>query len=171
MALRHDTAAIVAAQSNDDGTVTIEAKVWVPHDGQALDVELIEQHIRSLHRTGNLRGCAYDPAWFERTAQALDADGVAMVEVPQSAARMVPAAGHAYELVASHRVVHDLDEVCTAQVVAAVPKASGEGWRLSKGKAKRKIDCAIAMVIAIDEATRPAPEPVQAGFAWILGGS
>ncbi len=171
MALRHDTAAIVAAQANDDGTVTVEAQVWTPVDGQALDVELIEQHIRTLHRTGQLTACAYDPAWFERSAQALEADGVAMLEVPQSAARMVPAAGHAYELIATHRVVHDLDEVCTAQVLAAVPKASGEGWRLSKGKAKKKIDCAIALVIAVDEATRPAPEPESSGFVWILGGS
>jgi DNA-binding transcriptional regulator YdaS (Cro superfamily) len=28
-----------------------------------------------------------------------------------------------------------------------------EGWRLSKGKSKRKIDAAIALVIALDRAT------------------
>lgn len=157
MALRHDTAAIVEAQTNDDGTVTVEAHIWVPH-GESLDVELIEQHIRTLHRTGNLRACAYDPAWFERSAQALAADGVAMLEVPQSASRMVPACGHAYELIVAGKVVHDFDELATAQVIAAAPKASGEGWRLTKGRAKKKIDTAIAMVIAIDEATRtPAP--------------
>jgi hypothetical protein len=31
-----------------------------------------------------------------------------------------------------------------------------QGWRLSKGKSKRKIDACIAMVMAIDRATRMA---------------
>lgn len=160
MALRHDTAAVVVAQDGPDGVVC-EAKVWVPHDGEALDIAAIEQHLRQLHRTGNLRACAYDPAWFERSAQALADDGIAMLEVPQSAARMVPAAGHAYETIVAGRLVHDFDPVVTGQVLAAVPKASGEGWRLSKGRAKHKIDAAIALVIAVDEATRHRAETVE----------
>lgn len=166
MALRHDTAAVVEAQHNPDGTVCVEATVWVPRDGEALDIALIEQHIRAAHRTGNLRACAYDPAWFERSAQALSDDGVAMLEVPQSAARMVPACGHTYELIAAGRLRHDFDSVSTSQVVSAVPKASGEGWRLSKGRAKKKIDAAIALVIAVDEATRAEVHPQRMVFAY-----
>lgn len=164
MALRHDTAAVVIAQAAADGVVVCEAKVWVPVDGESLDIAAIEQHLRALHRTGNLVSCAYDPAWFERSAQALSDDGVAMLEVPQSAARMVPACGHAYELIASGRLRHDFDDVPSKQVVNAVPKASGEGWRLTKGRAKRKVDTAIALVIAVDEATRSAPAEAESVY-------
>jgi phage terminase large subunit-like protein len=40
------------------------------------------------------------------------------------------------------------------------------GWRLSKGKSRRKIDAAIAMVMALDRATtRSAPQLVPQFFS------
>jgi phage terminase large subunit-like protein len=153
MALRHDSAALVAAQDNGD-EVVVESWLWAPVDGVALDIAAIEQQIKALHRTGNLVSCAYDPAWFERSAQALLDDGVPMLEVPQSPQRMVPACGHTYEQIVAGRVVHDFSWEATQQVTAASPRASGEGWRLTKGRAKRRIDTAIALVLAVDEATR-----------------
>lgn len=151
MALKHDTTAVRTCQSWDDGRVFVGSRVFTPTNGDHLDVFEIEQHIRELHQTGNLVECGYDPAYFERSAQVLLDEGVNMVEFPQSAARMVPACGHAYELAVGRRIVHDDDPVSAAQVVAAAPFSSGEGWRLSKGRDKRKkIDSAIAMVMAID---------------------
>jgi phage terminase large subunit-like protein len=154
MALRHDTAALVAAQATDPAPKLVaESWNWVPDGVEALDIAGIERQIRELHATGNLRACAYDPAFFERSAQALLDDGVAMIEVPQSSARMVPACGHAYEVIVAGYVVHDFGVTATRQVVDAVPRVAGEGWRLSKGRSKKKIDTAIALVMAIDEAT------------------
>ena len=43
--------------------------------------------------------------------------------------------------------------------VAAQPKVAGEGWRLSKGRTKRKIDTAIALVMALDRATGQQSAP------------
>ena len=41
----------------------------------------------------------------------------------------------------------------TDQVLSAVPRQTDTGWRLSKGKSKRKIDACIALVIALSRAT------------------
>ena len=165
MALRHDTAAVVAAQQSGD-SVLVESWLWQPDGDTALDIAAIEAKLRELHGTGNLRACAYDPAFFERSAQALADDGVAMLEVPQSAARMVPACGHTYEQIVAGRVQHDLGDTASKQVVDAVPRVSGEGWRLTKGRSKKKIDTAIALVMAVDEATRTAQQPTPLLYAY-----
>jgi phage terminase large subunit-like protein len=76
-----------------------------------------------------------------------------MVEYPQSAQRMVPACGHTYELIVSQKVVHDGSPTFTDQVLSAAQRMTENGWRLSKGKSRRKIDACIAMVMALDRAT------------------
>jgi phage terminase large subunit-like protein len=162
MALKHDTAALVTAQEQE-GRYVVRSQVWKPH-GSALDVQAIEQAIRALHATGQLQGCAYDPAYFVRSAQVLADDGVPMIEFPQTAQRMNPACGHAYELVVGQRVAHDGDPTLTDHVLSAEPRASGEGWRLSKGKARRKIDACIAFVMGLDVATGRVATPRI--FGW-----
>ena len=86
-------------------------------------------------------------------------DGLPMVEMPQSAARMVPACSTAYEVIASGRLVHDGDPLFAEQVTAAVSRVVGEGWRLSKGRSKRKIDAVIALVIAVHAESLHKPAP------------
>jgi phage terminase large subunit-like protein len=159
MALKHDTTAVVAVQPEGDHFVAV-ARVFDP-DGSTVEVAAIEQHLRHLHRTFNVTEFAYDPAYFERSAQALADEGLPMVEFPQSATRMVPACQRAYELIATKQVMHDFGPQATEQVIAGQAKAAGEGWRLSKGRTKRKIDTAIALVMALDRATTQAPAPID----------
>ena len=154
MALRHDSIAIVAVQRDGD-EFTAASRIWLP-DGDTIDVAAIEQHLRDLHRRYRCLEVAYDPAFFERSAQILADDGLAMVEFPQSSQRMVPACQRAYEIITSAMLKHDGSPVFSDQVMSAAPRSTGEGWRLSKGKAKRKIDAAIALVMALDRASRPA---------------
>jgi phage terminase large subunit-like protein len=91
MALKHDTAALVTAQEQG-GRYVVRSQVWKPR-GDVLDVQAIEQAVRALHATGQLQGCTYDPAYFERSAQVLADDGMPMEAFPQTAQRMVPACG------------------------------------------------------------------------------
>jgi phage terminase large subunit-like protein len=58
-------------------------------------------------------------------------------------------------------VIHDGSPAFTDRVLSAVPRQTDTGWRLSKGKSKRKIDAAIALVMAIDRATAPVPARPQ----------
>ena len=160
MALKHDTAAFRLAQRRDDGKRVTEARVWVPM-GDVLDIDAIEAAIIEEHQSGQLRGVVYDPAFFERSAQALRERGVNMIEFPQSNSRMVPACGHAYELICSGQVVHDDDDVSAQQVSNGVAHPAGEGWRLRKSKVTHgKIDSAVTLVMVLDEVdTEPAPTP------------
>jgi len=151
MALKHDSIAVVVAQPQED-KVVIRAKVWNPLE-QAVDVATVEDHLRLLHRTYNIREFAFDPALFTRSAEVLADDGLPMVEYPQSAARMVPASNNAYRLIVERKIAHDGMPTLVDHVISAAQRTTEIGWRLSKGKAKRKIDACIAMVIALDRAT------------------
>ncbi len=151
MALKHDTVAVMWGQWVD-GRLVVRHRLWEPK-GDTVDVASVEQHLGDLHRRYRLVEVAYDPAYFQRSAEALADDGLPMVEFPQSAARMVPACQRAYEAVCTQVVAHDGSPGLGDQVNAAVPRAAGEGWRLSKGKSKRKMDAAIALVMLVDRAT------------------
>lgn len=155
MALKHDSVAVVAVQRNGTGW-RAHHRAWLP-DGNTVDVAGVEQHLRDLHRRYRLVEVPYDPAFFQRSAEVLSDDGLPMVEFPQSGARMVPACQTAYALICGGDVVHDGSPVFSDQVTSAAPRSTGEGWRLSKGKSKRKIDAAIALVMALDRATTHVP--------------
>lgn len=86
--------------------------------------------------------------------------GPVPLEFREAASRMVPACQRAFELVGDRTLAHDGAPVYSDQVMSAAPLQSGEGWRLSKGKLKRKVDAAIALVTMCDRATtKPEPEP------------
>ena len=161
MALKHDSIAIVIAQPQENGKVHVEAKIWHP-DMEGIDIADVEQHLRMLHLKYEVREFAYDPAYFQRSAESLMDDGLPMVEFPQSSQRMIPACGNAYDMIAAGRLVHSGSPMFTDQVLSAAQRMTENGWRLSKGKSRRKIDAAIAMCMALDRATRrsiitPAP--------------
>jgi phage terminase large subunit-like protein len=155
MALKHDSIAIVSVQKNDEGKFAVRSKIWQPSD-EGVDVADVELYLRDLHLNFNVQEFAYDPAYFQRSAEVLSDDGLPMVEYPQTSSRMIPACGNAYELIVSNRVAHDGSPTFTDQVLSAAQRMTENGWRLSKGKSKRKIDACIAMVMALDRAnSRP----------------
>jgi phage terminase large subunit-like protein len=159
VAYKHDSTAVVAVQARTDGRLVATARIWVP-DGRTVDTGDIEAHLRQLHLRHDVKAIAYDPAYFQRSAEALADDGLPMIEFPQSAQRMVPACQSAFEAICAGRLVHDGAPQFGEQVTAAVARQVGEGWRLSKGKAKRKIDAAIALCMAVQLATFHKPAPV-----------
>jgi phage terminase large subunit-like protein len=162
MALKHDTIAVVAVQKQGDLFVT-EPHIIQP-DSQSVDVAAVEHLLRELHMKYSLKEVAFDPAFFQRSAEVLQDDGLPMVEFPQSAARMVPACGQAYELIVTGKVRHRGQPTFTDQVLSAAQRMTDNGWRLSKGKSKRKIDAAIALVMALDRASTNPPEEMVPMF-------
>lgn len=181
MALKHDSVAVVACQPQPhppddydaDGNVIadsrqlfVQARIWLGPGagGSTIDVVEVENHLRELHRVLDLQAVAYDPAYFVRSAQVLEDDGLPMLEHPQSSARMVPAAQSAYRVICTRRLVHPGMPTFTDQVLSAATRQTDEGWRLSKGRAKRKMDAAIALAMAVHLAVidDPAPPPASA---------
>jgi phage terminase large subunit-like protein len=161
MALKHDSIAVVIAQPQD-GRVVVRSKIWHP-DANAMDVSAVEQYIRDINGQFNVVENAYDPAFFQRSAEVLSENHV-MVEFPQSAARMIPACGNLYELIVNQVIAHDGDPMFADQVLSAAQRQTESGWRLSKGKSKRKIDAAIALAIASDRATSKQEVAPTPGF-------
>ena len=159
MALKRDTIAVCVAQPQED-RVVLRAKIWNP-ELEGIDIAGVEAHIRELHNTYEVREFVYDPAFFERSAEYLSDEGMNLVTFPQSASRMIPACGNAYEMIVAKKVAHDGAPTFTDQVLSAAQRMSDKGWTLSKGKSKRKIDACIAMVMALDRATTK-PEPQEA---------
>jgi phage terminase large subunit-like protein len=151
MALKHDSIAVVYCQKNEDGKFVVDAKIWQPQE-EGVDVAEVENYLRDLHTRFNVQEFAYDPAYFQRSAEALSDDGLPMVEYPQTGSRMIPACGNAYELIVSAKIVHGNSPTFTDQVLSAAQRMTENGWRLSKGKSKRKIDACIAMVMSLDRA-------------------
>ena len=121
MALKHDSIAVVAVQKNDDGKFVAEAQIWLP-DGNMIDVAVVENHIRDLHQRYECVELCYDPAFFERSAQALADEGLAMVEFPQSSQRMVPACQRAYEIICAGSITHAGSPIFSDQVLSAAPR-------------------------------------------------
>jgi phage terminase large subunit-like protein len=167
MALKHDSIAVVIAQPQDE-RVVLRAKIWQPKE-EGVDVAEIEAYLREVHQAYQVAEFAFDPAYFQRSAEALADDGLPMVEFPQTGARMIPACGQTYEQIVQGKIAHDGSPTFTDQVLSAAQRMTDAGWRLSKNKSKRKIDACIAMVMAVDRATRrqdPTDDGPMVYNAW-----
>lgn len=135
-----------------------------PVQDWVLPLAEVEQHLRDLDRDFDFH-FGIDPRFLERTRQVLEADGLSVEEVPQSDSRMVPASQSLYELVVQGNVEHEGDAAFTRHIESAVAReAFSGGWRLSKGRSRKKMDAAVAAAmaahIAVQERGRaPAAEP------------
>jgi phage terminase large subunit-like protein len=162
MALKHDSIAVVHCGFNGERLVAV-SKIWLP-DGGIMDVGAVESYLRELSQQFNVQEIAYDPAFFQRSAEALAEDGFPMVEFAQSPQRMIPACGNLYELIVNQKLAHDGNPVFTDQVLSAAQRMKDNGWTLSKGKSKRKIDAVIALAMATDRATTTPEQIPEPGF-------
>lgn len=187
VALVHDSTAVVGAQMigepPDEGMpdlrrTVVRARIWenpypetdARHHDWRLNLAEVETHLRNL-RTMFPAAAAevderlmpgpefcYDPAYFVRSAQALEGDGLTMVEFPQVDGRMVPASQQLYQMICEGKLAHDGDPVLARHVLNVIADQRPRGWRMSKPKgSRRKIDAAIAMAIAVYRAQAPPP--------------
>jgi phage terminase large subunit-like protein len=90
-------------------------------------------------------------------------------EFPQSPSRMTPATTSLYEAVVNDAVSHDGDRRLARHVANAVLKTDSRGTRLAKEHrhSKRRIDLAVAAVMAHDRARYHAQQPRAA--IYVLG--
>ncbi len=128
MALKHDSIAVVIAQQQETRLV-VRAKIWQPKD-EGVDIAAVEHYLREIHNTYEVREFVYDPAYFQRSAEALADDGLPMVEYPQTSSRLVPACGNAYELIVNGKIAHDGSPTFTDQVLSEANDRTEDiaGW-------------------------------------------
>jgi phage terminase large subunit-like protein len=176
--LKHDSAAVACAQLVE-GRLVCRTRVWSnpyprehsQHHQWRLNIAEVENYLAALYERFKVPATeidgkvipgpefSYDPHFFERSAQILEGNGLAMVEYPQSDARMIPASQNLYELIVTGRLAHDGDATLRAHIHNVVADEKPRGWRMSKPRGTRKhIDAAIALGIAALRALQPAPE-------------
>ena len=88
--------------------------------------------------------------------QVLQDSGIPIVEWPStSAARMIPACQKFYDAVTDQKLKHDSDPLLARHLSNAVVKIDRLGPRIVKEHrgSPRKIDAAVASIIAFDRAT------------------
>lgn len=119
----------------------------------------VEDEIRKACRHWNVREIVCDPARWARTYQILEDEGLPIVEYPQSASRMTPATQRFFEAVMNKSVTQSGDPRLARHIANAVLKVDARGQRITKEtkKSNRKIDLAVAAVMAFDRASVQQP--------------
>lgn len=116
----------------------------------------------------NVREIACDPFRWERSMEILEQDyGLPIVAFPStSARRMVPACAKFYDAVLDEKIIHDGNPLITRHLSNAVVKSDNIGPRIVKENrsSPRKIDGAVASVIAVDRALTGRMEEVVPEF-------
>jgi phage terminase large subunit-like protein len=163
--LKRDSTAVVAVQRDENGHLHATCRLWVPSEGQPVDITDVMEHCRELDRLYDVKAFSFDPRFFDVPAKMLDDEGLEMAEVPQSVERMTVACGSLLEMIKRGEVHHDGEPAFATQVLNAVARTNERGFTLQKSKSRGRIDAAIALALAADRAVRPE-SPSEALFAW-----
>lgn len=139
------------------------------HDDQwRVDINDVEQTLLDFcQKHPNVKEIACDPFRWQRTMEVLQEKDLPIVEWPStSPRRMVPACAKFYDAVVEKRLIHDGDPVLARHIANAVVKTDNLGPRIVKDKknSPRKIDGAVAAVLAVDRATVGRMEEVVPQF-------
>jgi phage terminase large subunit-like protein len=153
-------ASVVVGVTVEDNPYIFMIKAWEkqPDDGDEWRVDAleVEDAIIQACQKYNVKEIACDPFRWQRTMQVLEAHGLPIVEWPStSAARMVPACAKFYDAVTGDKLNHDGNPLLARHIDNAVVKTDRLGPRIVKEHraSPRKIDAAVASVIAFDRAT------------------
>lgn len=153
----NDSTALIVATCEERPHVDV-AGLWEnPGDeGWRVPIFDVEETIRQACRRWQVREIVCDPFRWARTYQILEAEHLPIVEYPQSPARMVPATQRFYEAVLNGEITHSGNPDLARHVGNAIVKTDSRGSRLDKPKhGGRKIDLAVAAVMAFDRAATP----------------
>ena len=129
------------------------------NDPKPLDLADLEDAVRQAAVRFALRAVLYDPQQFERSAELLADEGLFMVPMPQTNARMAPASDTLYQAIVNGDLVHDGDAELAAHVEAGVIARTDRGWRLTARGAEGRIEALMALTMAIDGAARGLERP------------
>lgn len=144
--------------------VSVSANPWVKVIGcwdkppgreeWRVDRAAVKDAIRQACREYRVREIAADRYEWVDALEELEAEGLPVVEFPQTLTRMAPATQRFYEAVTTGRVRHNGDPRLARHLENAQLKVDSRGSRLQKDakNSPRKIDLAVAAVMALDRA-------------------
>jgi len=163
-----DSTGVVVASCGETPHIDVVG-VWEPdptsEELRTVPIDEVEKKIRDACRTWRVREIVFDPYRWARTMQALLAEGLPVVEYPQSPERMVTACQRFQTAVVNGTLTHSGNLALARHVGNAVVRENSRGKRIVKETkwSPRKIDLAVAAVMAHDRAAgRPS-----VGAGWL----
>jgi phage terminase large subunit-like protein len=167
----NDSTALVVVEVGEKPHVDV-VECWERPTGSGEDwrvpIVAVEEAIREACRRWQVREIVCDPFRWARTYQVLEEEGLPVVEFPQSPQRMVPATQRFYEAVLNKTVTQSGDPRLARHLGNCVLKVDQRGSRLAKDSknSPRKIDLAVAAVMALDRASQAIEQPQPFFGAW-----
>jgi phage terminase large subunit-like protein len=151
-----DSTALVAVSVSPDPWVRVIGCWEKPQGREEWRVPRAEvkDAIRAACREYRVREIAADRYEWLDALEELEAEGLPVVEFPQTLQRMAPATQRFYEAVANQRIRHNGDPRMARHLSNAQLKVDSRGARLQKDarNSPRKIDLAVASVMALERA-------------------
>jgi phage terminase large subunit-like protein len=174
--LVHDSTAVAWAHTLEDGRTLLRVHVWSAsqntpaHEhppGGKVRLEEVEQFIRELGQRHEIRQIAYDPRFFDRSAEILADCGFTMVEFLQASAPMRDAVQRFYQLALEGKLTHNGDPILSQHIEATAAVKSERGWKLLKLKSSQRIDATVAAVLAVAHARHHKPGDDLPQIYWL----
>ena len=123
--------------------------------GNVIDYAAIRQKINALGGIYNIREIGHDPWNATQVALELDGDGFKMIPIRQGFQSMSPPTKELLRLVMAKKLTHGGNPVLRWMADNLAVKQSPEGnVKPDKDKSMAKIDGIVALIMAIDRATR-----------------
>jgi phage terminase large subunit-like protein len=136
-------------------------KAWekddrIHDDSWRVEIQEVENMIADFCARYKVREVACDPFRWQRSMEVLADKGIPIVEYPStSARRMVTSCAKFYDAVLDKKMAHDGNPLLARHLSNAVVKSDNLGVRIVKENrnSSRRIDAAVAAIIAFDRAT------------------
>jgi len=123
--------------------------------GNVVDYEAIEEKITELADMYEIRELAYDPWNSQMLVNRLASNGMTIVPFRQGMASMSPPTKELMKLTLERKLAHGGHPVLRWCMDNAVVDQDAAGnIKITKAKAREKVDLAVALVMALDRAVR-----------------
>jgi phage terminase large subunit-like protein len=169
-----DASVIVGAvvpRVEGDPVKVFMVKAWekdLEHDGPEwrVDIGEVEQTVMDFCQKHNVKEIACDPFRWQRSMEVLENHGLPVVAFPQSPQRMIKACAGFFDAVAEKRLIHDGDPLLARHIGNTAVKLTPAGPHIKKENpnSPRKIDAAVAAILAVDRASGKIEETVVPEF-------
>jgi phage terminase large subunit-like protein len=126
----------------------------------------VKDAIRAACSEYHVREVAADPYLWKDALEELASERIPVVAFPQTLTRMAPATQRMYERVQSQSISHNGNKTLARHLENCQLKVDPSGSRIVKDRrnSPRKIDAAIATIIAVDRADFWLNEPLEGSF-------
>lgn len=163
-----DSTALVACALGDAPHLEV-VELWenaANDESYRVDVLEVEHVIREACRRWRVLEITADPFRWQRSLAVLADERLPVSEYPQSPSRLTPACSAFYEAVIDGTLTHSGDKRLARHVANAVLRTDSRGARIVKESkhSRRRIDLAVAAVMAFDRATQLARRPAPSIF-------